>query len=286
MAYEMSPQTNSRIRTSRFSRFSGRWKSTPPINVKHFDVHVRPNIVLWILLGIVGLLTAANVAMHTAAHVIDRSFIQPGSKLVNFFDLNHEGNLPTWYQANMLLFCGLLLLLVTMSYARQKLWSHGAYWFVLGVGFCYLSLDETVSIHETIGPPIQSALEIEGGIFYFAWVIPATIGVVILFFSFIPFLRSVSVGTRNRFLIAGAIYVLGTVIVEALSGAYVSAGDRGDSFAHKMITSFEELLEMLGIVLFMHAVLNDLATHPISVHLGLCGRNNLRSQVPPAQHQK
>lgn len=269
MKVDSLPSADNTVPRSRLSWISDRLSKHHVAAATHSEFRIRPAHVLWTLLGILVLIMTANVVVLTAARFLNIPYVQPESKLVNFFDVNHEGNLPTWYQGNALLITGLLLLVVGFSYIRQRPRSHAAYWLLLGAGFCYLSLDEMISMHETIVVPLRRALDIEGGIFYFVWVIPAAIGVLVMLFTFIPFLRSLPKSTSIRFVIAGAIFVGGAVVVEALSGAYLTS--RGDeSFGYKMITSVEEFLEMLGVVIFIHAILKHLSAvrHPISLHLG------------------
>ena len=253
---------------SRTSPFSFLGSAKPPEYSETFELRVQPRVVFYLLLACVAFLTIANVLMHTAAHAIDRSYIQPGSKLVNFFDLNHEGNLPSWYQSVTLVLCGLLLILISLSYLRKTSWVFGGSWLVLGLAFCYLSLDELVSLHETVVVPMRRWLDIDSGIFYFIWVVPAALVLGTFLLCLLPFLRALPAPTRNRFIISGLVYVSGAMIVEMIGGAYLTSEGGGDNYTYKLIASFEEFLEMMGVALFMRAILLDLVAHPISVHFG------------------
>ena len=73
-----------------------------------------------------------------------------GRPLVNFFDLNGETNLPSWYSAAQLALIGGLLIVFAASELRR---GRRAAWSVMlgGLGFLFLSLDETTSIHEHFG---------------------------------------------------------------------------------------------------------------------------------------
>ena len=70
--------------------------------------------------------------------------------LRDFLDLNGETNLPSWYSAAQLALIGCLLIVFAASEIRR---GRRAGWSVMlgGLGFLFLSLDETTSIHEHFG---------------------------------------------------------------------------------------------------------------------------------------
>jgi len=57
--------------------------------------------------------------------------------------------------------------------------------------------------------------------------------------------------TRTLFLIAGAVYVSGAVVLEMAGGAYAST--HGTDLAYGALASVEEVLEMAGIVVMLYA---------------------------------
>ena len=73
-----------------------------------------------------------------------------GKPLRDFFDLNGETNLPSWYSAAQLALIGALLIIFATSEIRR---GRRAAWSMMlgGLGFLFLSLDETTSIHEHFG---------------------------------------------------------------------------------------------------------------------------------------
>jgi len=68
--------------------------------------------------------------------------------------------------------------------------------------------------------------------------------------SFVPFLRSLDGATAIRFLVAGAVYVVGAVGVEHFTD------DAVNSLHYNMWTAPEEGVEMFGAVLLIHALLD------------------------------
>ncbi len=187
-------------------------------------------------------------------------------KLVDKFDLDGEGaNFPTWFQSSIMLFCAFLLALI--SYIRREIKGiHYRVWQFLAVVFLYLSLDETVCIHEQATMPLRNLLHAEG-ILYFSWVIPAGI-VVLLFLAYtIKLLRDLPVRVRWRFIAAGTIYLSGAIVMEMVGAKYYEthiarAGGVGEiiDWTYAVITTIEESLESIGLIVFAFSLLSHLSS--------------------------
>ena len=54
-------------------------------------------------------------------------------------------------------------------------------WLFLGIIFAAISLDEGVSLHETLIYPMNKNFDLGDGVFYFSWVIPVGILVLLVF---------------------------------------------------------------------------------------------------------
>jgi hypothetical protein len=76
----------------------------------------------------------------------------------------------------ILLFAARLLLLQARRLRKAKLPRHRA-WRILGLGFCFLSLDEVVGLHETLNTVTD-----------FSWTLPGAAVAAIVEFIYIPFL--------------------------------------------------------------------------------------------------
>ena len=63
---------------------------------------------------------------------------------------------------------------------------------------------------------MRNVFGITYGIFYFAWVIPATALLILLAIGFLPFFRSLPAETRRLFLVAGAIFLGGALGAEVI----------------------------------------------------------------------
>ena len=175
--------------------------------------------------------------------------------LGSFFYLEYEANLPSWYSAMLLLASGLLLLAI----ARVK-WVAGdrfrRHWFGLGVLFVVFSADDISRAHEFTIAPIRSVLPVDG-VFHYAWVIPALPFVFVVGILYIPFLFRLPPRTKALFIVAGGLYVGAALGFELLTGAY--AAQHGESnLGYATLVSIEEALEMVALVILIHACLDYL----------------------------
>lgn len=83
------------------------------------------------------------VAMHLAAN------LSGSINLNRYFNLNNELTLASWFSAAQLLTTGLLMIIVA-AFSDRHGWPSPRFCWVVGLGFIFLSLDETASIHESI----------------------------------------------------------------------------------------------------------------------------------------
>jgi hypothetical protein len=146
-----------------------------------------------------------------------------------------------------------LLLGIISQSASDIVLPYRSHWIGLSGIFAYMSVDEMASLHERLIPPMRALFD-AGGIFYFAWVIPA-IGLLIVF-AVVYFRFWLQLPKKPRFYIglAGTLYVLGALGVELIGGYLADAGDE-NSFSYSLVTTIEEGLEMTGVVLFIYGLL-------------------------------
>ena len=193
-------------------------------------------------------LTLAGLGVEVARYGFERE-----GELTRLLSLSHETNIPTWYSSSVLLCCSFLLALI----AAMKKGAGGAFrghWVLLAVGFLYISMDETAQIHENL----NQLLDLHG-IFYFTWVIPVGILVLVLALIYARFVLHLPSRTRLRFLGAGVAYVGGALGVELVLGYWTDLhGDENLTYA--MIDLVEESLEILGMSMFLSALLEYIGT--------------------------
>ena len=173
-------------------------------------------------------------------------------ELVGLLSLSYEGNLPTWYSSALLLGCAVTLAFIAVAAPAPD----ARYWSLLAAVFGYLSIDEAVGLHEQLNaivPPL-------GGPFYFGWILPASVAVLLLGLLYLRFLRALPAETRRRFIVAGVLYVGGALVMEVPLGLWTEAHGDAD-LGYALIDFAEETLEMTGATLFLLALLRHAANH-------------------------
>jgi hypothetical protein len=177
--------------------------------------------------------------------------------LVPLFDVDNEDSIPTVFSAAQLLLAfGILGFICALRITGSSPWT----WRVLTVGFLLMAIDELISMHERMTITETSA---PGAIVLYerVWVYPAIPVVILGALAFIPFLRSLPRATRNGMLLAGGMFISGSVIVEAFEMAFVLYNDARNTLAFNTFTTVEELLEMLGISVFIYVLVRYVGLH-------------------------
>ncbi len=182
------------------------------------------------------------------------------------FDLNSEDNIPTIYSGAALLFCSILTETVFQAHKLAKnkdFWS----WRGLSIVFAGLSLDELIGFHERLTTPLQNTFN-TSGFFYYAWVIVGAIFVLGFLLVFGRFITTLPRKTRRLFLIAGTIYVVGAIATE-LVGGYYEYYYTQSNMVYAFITTIEEVLEMVGIIIFIYGLLLYINTNMKGIDIGI-----------------
>ncbi len=201
------------------------------------------------ILVIAGALVALLGLGVELAHA--RSHAPAVEVLVGFLSLSYEGNLPTWYAASLLLLCAVMLGVVASEIPSGG--SGRRHWWALAILFGFMSLDEAAEMHEHLGGLIGT-----GGVLYFDWVIPAAVVVALVGLAYLPFLRQLPPRTRNRFVLAGAIYVGGALLMELPLGWWTERHG-AENLGYALIDWVEEVLELAGVSGFLAAILDHRA---------------------------
>ncbi len=172
-------------------------------------------------------------------------------------DMDHEINVPTWFSSSLLLVCSLLLGIIALAKQSPKgVASHrfAWHWAFLALVFLLLSLDEAANMHELLIVPIRRRLGL-GGFLYFAWVIPGAMAVTAMGLAYLKFLWNLDPITRRQFIYAACVYIGGALGMELVGGAMADwYGFESIRYITAMMA--EETLEMLGLILFIVALLS------------------------------
>ncbi len=172
------------------------------------------------------------------------------------FDLDEERTVPSLFTSVLMIFDALALVLIGLvsRQHRRLFWPH---WLFLGLVFVYLSIDESVGLHEMTIAPLRERLGV-GGALYYAWVVPYLAALGALVVLYVPFLRWLPRRSAMTFVIAGVIYVSGAAGMEMV-GAAIDAHGEKDGFGIGTVHVIEETLEVLGLIVFLDALLAHVA---------------------------
>jgi len=235
-------------------------------------ISISSHKLLQILLVVTVLLTLASAAVGLLDQVsIDNSLLaEIQESWIRLFDPNGEANIIAWYSSSTLLLCSFLLGIIALVKRKQDD-DYARHWGILSLIFLYLSVDEAAVIHEMAVKPLRDLFDL-GGFFYYGWIIPAGIIVLIVGLAYLKFLLHLPSRTRWLFIVAGGIFVGGAIGMESISGLldYLYSQERMASDAIViMFETVEEFMEMLGIVVFIYALLDYASSHfkPVSFHI-------------------
>ncbi|WP_116472439.1 hypothetical protein [Zobellella maritima] len=212
----------------------------------NIDIYPR-NVLIGLLWIITGLLLL-NVLGVISSLYINNQYINGFVKLFNF---DRERNIPAIYSSAALFLSGFLLFVIAMAHRVNSYPCF--YWLGLTAIFLFLSFDEMFSIHERLSRFIRESFDMTG-LFYFSWVIPYGLALVFLLLFYIRFLIRLPRNTIVLFFVSGLVFVSGAIGFEMVSGSYVEMYGRGSLF-YALLYTCEEFFEMLGVVIFIYALL-------------------------------
>ncbi len=166
--------------------------------------------------------------------------LAPGSSA---FDLDGEGNVPTWFSSLGLLACS-----VAAFSLRRRARGVAAFAFLLAIA----AVDEVAMFHERAAawllahrgevPPL--AVWLLGGLLVGA-----------LAAAGLPALRGLPPLLRRRLVVAGAVFVVSALGIETLGQAWARRHGWNNA-TYTVLVLFEECGEMLGAALCLHALLS------------------------------
>lgn len=220
------------------------------------EISIRIGAVRRVLVTLVLGLAATSAVGLALDTLVDAQAV---GKVVGWFDVNTEANIPTWF--SMMLLATAATLAAAIALGRHPVGLTRPYhWFGLGALMLAFSLDEVVQLHEEANR-LDRIFDL-GGIFVFAWVIPGSLFVLVAGVVFLPFLRDLPPAVRRGILGAGALFVFAALGLEFVEAAVVEqrAGEHGMAF--KVIGHLQETMEMLGVVWLIVVLLRVLVDRP------------------------
>lgn len=215
----------------------------------NFSISIRPIRIICFLGSIIILLILASMATSVFILKLDHNFVHG---FVPKFNLDMEANVPTYFSSILLLISSALLgIIANIKKKERDLYS--LHWLILSVIFLLMSADEVASVHELFTEPIRDALGLSGFLYY-SWVVGGMIFILLFAIFYFKFLFSLPSRAKYQFSIAAVCYIGGAIGMEFLGGFYVDAFG-GKNMVYATIMTFEESMEMIGILIFIDALL-------------------------------
>lgn len=225
---------------------------------------IRPASIMKILVVISLLLAIGGGIAHYLVYNMPPNVDRRVASFLLRLDPDEDPSLAAWFSSVALLAAAVLTALIGLQ-KRRRHQPFAAHWLGLAGLFVLLSIDESIEIHEMLSHTLQVAMN-TGGFLFHAWIIPGAIFVVLLAVVYCRFLWALEQRTRRLFILSGIIFVAGALGMEAVS-APLWQQNAEHTLAYTLVVSVEELLEMLGVVLFIYALLDYARTHLGRIYL-------------------
>ncbi|MHB0998078.1 MAG: hypothetical protein ACYC27_02440 [Armatimonadota bacterium] len=213
------------------------------------NVTINPLRIVNLLFYITSCIFIVSIIRSILVYVYDRPTLFGFARLLN---VDTESNLPTWYSSSLLLAASFILYFIG-DRTKYNAGKFASYWKILSGIFLFLSIDEACCIHEMIGLKIQSVFNTSGFVLY-AWVIPWSIMLLIIWFTYMQFLKSLPIRVNKLFLLSAICYIGGAIGVEMIEAQYHSINGGQIDLIYSLMTNIEEIMEMFGVVIFIYAL--------------------------------
>jgi hypothetical protein len=172
-----------------------------------------------------------------------------GWKLFGKLYIDGKANLPSYVNA-LLLVISSFFLLITWSLERLRDRRKSVNWLLLSIIFLFLSLDETIGLHDFIVSGLPQGDDADNRLF-FAWMLPYGFAAGLFSIYQVRFLSRIDPEFAVGFFFGGLIYIFGAIGMELIgTNVAMTFGSRGIPYA--LSVTIEESMEMCGLVVFIH----------------------------------
>lgn len=170
--------------------------------------------------------------------------------IIDWFDLDRESSISTWFSQMQLAFAALLLLVIARL-TQIKGAKDYRYWYFLAGIIGFMSLDEGAEIHEKFARPMRELLGVAefSGPLSNAWVVVAVPIVILVGLILVRFLWRLPANTRVLFIVSALVFLSGAIGSELMGGGH-------SGFAYSLFVAAEEGAEMIGVWMLVY-VLTD-----------------------------
>jgi hypothetical protein len=207
---------------------------------------------------------------HIAAFIEDyvrHAYSRTAQNIIRWFDFNLENNVPTWFSLLILAFAALLLFIIYTAKKKNQT-KNAVYWLALSLIFIFLSIDESVQVHEEVAKILRPKLGNDvHGLLYWAWVVPYAVFVILVAVFFMRFVLGLPALTKKLFFLAGCMFISGALGLEFFEGYFYKLYGLNHIY-NRILYCLEELLEMGGVTVFIYALLDYMRAHRIRISIG------------------
>ena len=233
-----------------------RGKPKPAAAQNERTILLNPGKMIMLLVAFAALLVLASISGELMNQILP--WDQQIDRYIKKFALDSELSFPTYFSSFILLFSAFLLAVIAGIKQRAKD-SYTLHWVFLAIICLFMSLDETVTLHEYFIKLLRSAYN-PTGVFYFAWVIIAIPIVIIIAAAYRKFILHLPTNSRILFLTSAGLYLTGAIGLEMVGGWYYSMNG-SQTLSYIFVSSMEETLEIAGILTLIHALLRYIGSH-------------------------
>jgi hypothetical protein len=223
-----------------------------PDNTTIIKIHLRKVIAILVVTAF------SLITLNCLTWYLDRHTDIPMDVWVRLFSVNREANLPTTFSIFLLVISTSLLAIIAIESKNHKE-PFSAAWISLTIIFGYITIDEASALHEMTDPFLNQLLGSGPfGIFTHSWVWLPIFLIPLLVILFAKFYLQLPKFTRTWTGIAGFIYILGAAGMEMVGSSVIAVTSANHRY-YFLAYTLEESLEMLGIILFIYALMAHLS---------------------------
>lgn len=209
-----------------------------------------------------GLTIAISLGLAAISFAMGISWIAVSHESRLLWDVASEANLWTWFSVAVLISAAYGHLIAALICWLDERGS-ALLWVATALCLALMSMDDAASLHERLLAPLGYLLGGGSGLTLFAWIIPGSVVALVIIVVFARMLVHVT-GRPRRLGIAGlAMFFLGAIGMEMLSGLVLE--ESGSGLGYLVAYHVEELLEAIGASLLLGAGLAELPVEMRSV---------------------
>lgn len=171
---------------------------------------------------------------------------------IQILDARLEMSVPNTFSSALLLLCSVMFAGITFE-VKSTTRRYTLRWGALAIVFLLLFIDEQLEIHDRLGNLFESLGT--SRLFEYTWYVLAGAFVTIFAVAYLQFLFDLPAQTRQLFVAAGTLYILGALggdLLELIVGMNFSSIWSPPAI---VIGTIEEFLEMTGAILLLYALM-------------------------------